>query len=251
MDNLEQIIEYISNEADLVSSSATPLYRRIMRALTRAIRQGVIDNGEALPSERDLATALGVSRVTVRNALALLVKDGLLVQRPGAGTYVSFRFEQPLSKLTGFTEDMLSRGKKPTVKWLDRSSGIASPEEALALRLSPGAHVSRLYRIRFADGVPLCLERAVLPRKILPNPGTLEFSLYVELEKRGLRPVRALQKLRAQLVEGESAQLLQVRSGSACLYIERCSFAEDGREIEFVRSIYRGDSYDFIAELHL
>ena len=247
----KSVIDTLRDEAGLDIESATPLYKRLKNGIRKAVEKGVIKDEEALPPERDLAQTLGVSRVTVRKAVGSLVEEGLLVQRQGAGTFVAQRVEQPLSKLTGFTEDMKDRGLNPSVKWLDRAEGFATPDEAIALNLSPGAPVSRLYRIRFADDKPMCLEQATLPGDILPDPTEVSHSLYLVLEKQNNRPVRALQKLRAQLFEMEQAHLLHVQPGTACLYIERRSFLGSGRPIEFVRSYYRGDSYDFIAELQL
>jgi GntR family transcriptional regulator len=86
---------------------------------------------------------------------------------------------------------------------------------------------------------------------VLPDPCTVTASLYTELERLGKRPVRALQRLRAQLFDVEQARLLDVQPGTPCLYIERRSFMADGEAVEFVRSHYRGDSYDFVAELRL
>lgn len=235
----------------MAAGGGTPLYRRLAQAVRAAVGQGLIGVEEALPSERDLAQILGLSRVTVRNAVRALVAEGLLVQRHGAGTFVAGRVEQPLSRLTGFTEDMRARGWEPDVRWLARMLGRAVPEEALALGLSPGATVARLHRIRLADGKPMCLEQASLPADVLPDPGAVTQSLYALLDARGLRPVRALQRLRAELFDPEPARLLAVPAGSACLYIERRSYLADGRPVEFVRSYYRGDAYDFVAELQI
>lgn len=248
---LQRVISELKEEADLAADSPTPLYRRLQRGIRKVVEQGAIGAEDALPPERELALGLGVSRVTVRKALRQLVDEGLLVQQRGAGTFVASRVEQPLSSLTGFTEDMSARGMTPGVEWLDRSLGTAMPEEALALNLSPGAAVSRLYRIRLANDKPMCLEQATLPRDVLEEPEVVEESLYAVLEKTGQRPVRALQRLRAQLLQFEQARLLQVEPGTACLYIERRSFLANGRPVEFVRSHYRGDSYDFVAELRL
>lgn len=247
----EKTLHFLKDNVTQGRASATPLYKVIHRALHDAIEEGYINDNEALPSERDLAETLGVSRVTVRKAIDSLAKEGLVVQRRGAGTFVSLRVEQPLSKLTGFTEDITSRGLTPSINWIERSCGYATPQESLALKLSPGAPVARLHRIRLADGKPMCYEQAVLPQYALPHPENLESSLYIELEKKGLRPTRALQRLRAQIINDEHADLLDVDKGTACLYIERCSFLSTGQEIEFVRSYYRGDSYDFVAELQL
>lgn len=251
MSSLDLVLETLRVEADLDGDSASPLYRRLKTGIRKAIEQGVLKPEDTLPPERDLANKLGISRVTVRKAVGSLVEEGLLVQRQGAGTFVAPRVEQPLSKLTGFTEDMEARGLAPSVEWLDRSVGSATPDEAIALNLSPGALVSRLYRIRIADDKPMCLEYATLPSSALPDPGLVESSLYTILERYDLRPVRALQRLRAQLFEIEQARLLHVQPGTACLYIERRSFLPNGQAVEFVRSYYRGDSYDFVAELQL
>ncbi len=248
---IDQVVAVVRRTADLDAASATPIYRRLGRGLRAAVEEGVVGVGDALPSERDLAEALGVSRVTVRNAVHELVEEGLLEKRRGAGNFVAPRVEQPLSQLTGFTEDINARGMRAGVEWIDRSTGAATPAEALALVLSPGTAVSRLYRVRLADGKPMCLEQATLPKAILPDPELVGGSLYEHLEARGTRPVRALQRLRAELLGEEHARRLHVPAGTACLYIERRSFLSDGRPVEFVRSHYRGDAYDFVAELQV
>ena len=249
--SLQRVIRTVHNEAGLDEDSPTPLYRRLQRGIRKAVERGAISIDEALPPERELAAGLGVSRVTVRSAIRHLVQEGLLTQQRGAGTFVARRLEQPLSKLTSFTEDIGSRGMSPGIDWLDRSLGAATPEEALALDMSPGAAVARLYRVRLANGRPMCIEQATLPASLLPDPGVVVGSLYAELERLGKRPVRALQRLRAQRLEFEQAQLLNVQPGSPCLYIERRSFLAGGAAVEYVRSHYRGDSYDFVAELRL
>lgn len=244
---LDALRQGLADAAD----SPTPLYQQLQKHLRRLIDEGILEASEAIPPERDLAAALGVSRITVRKAVRGLVEDGLLAQRQGAGTFVVPRVEQPLSRLTGFTEDMQARGLKAGARWLDRSVGPASPEEAVALNLSPGTEVARLYRLRSADGRPLALELATVPRAVLPDPGAVEDSLYKALAATGHRPQRALQYLRAELLGEEQARLLKVPPGSAALFIKRYGYLADGRPVEFTRSHYRGDSYDFVAEMWL
>lgn len=239
----------IGESVALDADSPTPLYRQLQNGLRHLVNKGLLLADEAIPGERELATGLGVSRVTVRKAVRALVEQGLLEQRQGSGTFIATRLEQPLSQLTSFSEDIRARGKQPSLAWLDRSVGVATPEEAMALNLSPGAEVSRLYRIRSADDKPLALEQATLPRRFLPDPQVVEESLYVVLSAQGLRPSRALQRLRAELLGMEHARLLAVPPGSAALYIERRGFLKDATAVEFTRSHYRGDAYDFIAEL--
>lgn len=225
-------------------------YVHLRGALQKMIETGVFAPGQALPGERDLAAQLSLSRVTVRKAIAGLVADGLLTQRHGAGTFVTDRIVKSFSKLTGFTEDLRTRGLKPRVKFLTRGSGEVSPEEAMALHLSPGDSVVRLRRLRYAADKPLALEDTAVPQALLPDPRAVRLSLYDTLEHLGLRPVRALQRLRAVALEADQAALLNLPAGSPALSIERRAFLADGRVVEFTRSLYRGDTYDFVAELH-
>jgi len=247
-------ISPIFERARIADGGPAPLYLRLKRLVTEAIAQGELADRDAIPGERDLARMLGISRVTVRKAFADLVAEGILVQRRGSGTFVapkSERIELPLSRLTSFTEDMRSRGIETFSDWLDRSIALPTPEEAVALALSPGEKVSRLNRLRRADDRPLAIERASIPQRFLPDPLIVEKSLYETLSARGLRPVRALQRLHAAALSKSDAELLGLAEGSPALCTERVAYLADGRVIEFTRSHYRGDSYDFVAELHL
>jgi GntR family transcriptional regulator len=185
----------------------------------------------------------------VRKALAGLVENGVLVQRQGAGTFVAERIVKPLSKMTSFSEDLKARGLNPRSVFLERSIGEVTPEEAMALNLSPGSLVVRLHRLRYAGTEPLAVERSAIPQAILKDPERVVDSLYEALETLGCRPVRALQRLRAVNLNAAQAKQLQLPVGSAALAVERRSFLEDGRLVEFTSSWYRGDAYDFVAEL--
>src|SRR3546814_292032 len=125
----------------------------------------------------------------------------------------------------------------------DWSSDVCSSD------LPPGAEVTRLARVRTADGKPMALERASVPRYVLPDPKEVASSLYETMKARGIHPVRALQRLRAEQIARPDADHLMVPVGTAVLYIERRAFAADGTPVEFTRSRYRGDLYDFVAEL--
>ncbi len=227
----------------------TPLYLQLKAALEERIRTGALSPGQALPSERKLAEVLGISRLTVRRALDELVAGGMLTRRQGSGTYVTPRVEQPLSVLTGFSEDMRARGMVPGSRWVRRERGQASPAEAITLSLPPGEPVVRLLRVRTADGRPMAVEHAVIPARFLSDPTAVDESLYAALRARGLAPARALERIRAVAATERVAQLLGVEEGTPVLYIERVSYLSDGTPLEFTRSHYRGDRYDFVAEL--
>lgn len=239
---------FVNRVGELREGDSAPLYLQLQRVLRDAIQREVLRPDEALPPERDLAEAYKVSRVTVRKALDGLVDARLLTRRPGAGTFVAARVEKNFAAISSFTEDMESRGRRPSSAWLAQTEGVVSPEEAMALGLSPGSAVYRYSRIRYADDVSMALEYTTIPASSLPGLQAVETSLYAALGDR--RPVRVLQRLRAVLFTADQAQLLGIVEGAAGLLIERRGFAADGRTVEFTRSYYRGDSYDFVAELN-
>lgn len=233
---------------------AGPLYLQLQRRIAEAVTAGSLKPGDSLPPERDMAAMTGLSRVTVRKAVEGLVAQGQLVQRRGSGTFVApqvERLEQALSLLTSFTEDMARRGKSVESIWLSRALHVPSPEEVMALGLGAGDRVARLERVRRSDDVPLAIERASLAPDVLPDPTVVDTSLYAVLQARGCRPVRAVQRITAANLSPRDADLLGVAPGAAGLKIERIGYLRSGRVVEFTRSLYRGDAYDFAVELKL
>jgi GntR family transcriptional regulator len=243
MNSWAQILRPLDPAANL------PLYQQLQRAIREAIEKRVLGPDDALPAERQIAAELSVSRITVRKAIDGLVEEGLLVRRQGSGNFVAARIEKNFAKLTSFSEDMRSRGRVPHSVWLKKSEGAVTPEEALTLRLSPGAPVYRFHRLRYADDAPMCLEYATVVSSCLPSIEAVGDSLYEALEGAGNRPVRALQRLRALLLNAEQAKLLHAHEGDAGLLVERVGFLRDGQAVEFCQSFFRGDTYDFVAEL--
>lgn len=231
------------------ADNPAPLYLQLQRLIRDAIGRNILAQGEAIPAERDLSSEYDVSRITVRKAIGGLVEEGLLTRRRGAGTFVAGRVEKTFSKLSSFSEDMASRGRTVSSSWISRSVGMVSPEEAMSLGLSPGASVFRFDRIRFADDEPMALEYSTIAGDCLPDVDAVVDSLYAALDEAGNRPVRALQRLRAVPFGPQQARPLGVDPGHAGLLIERRAFLRDGRAVEFTRSYYRGDAYDFVAEL--
>lgn len=231
-----------------------PLYVQLRDHIEQAIRSGRIAPGEALPSERDLAEISGISRITVRKAVQDLAQNGLVIQRQGSGTSVSpaiDRVKQSLTRLTSFSEDMALRGKQVRSQWLEKGQFQPSLEETMALGLKPHGKVSRISRLRFADDTPLAIERAALSPDYLPDPEKVGGSLYAHLDSLGFKPVRAIQKISAVNLGSGDAELLKVHEGAAGLSIERVSYLSTGQVVEFTRSKYRGDAYEFVAELDI
>ncbi|MCA0401806.1 MAG: GntR family transcriptional regulator [Proteobacteria bacterium] len=235
--------------SQLDEASPTPLYLQLAELIRAQVKDGDIRVGEALPSERELSDAIGISRVTVRKALDVLLREGLLSRRHGSGTYIAPRIEQPAALLAGFTSDMTNRGQAAGSLWIERITGMPTPDEAVALALGLDQPVHRLTRVRMADGEPLAIERAVIPAFALPSTDVIGASLYDALEARGMKPVRGLQRLKASLATSQEAKLLSIPVGAAILRIERHGFLANGNPVEFTRSAYRGDRYDFVVEV--
>lgn len=247
-------IETLLSAENWMKPSSGPIYIQLRQHLIGAIRSGEITAGESLPSEREMAQIGDVSRVTVRKAVQQLVRDGYVVQKRGSGTSVApqlERVQQSLSRLTSFSEDMARRGLKVRSTWLEKGIFPPSPEETMVLGLPSSSRVARVERLRIADDVPLAIERASLSPAILPNPEKVGSSLYETLAESGNKPVRATQRISARNLGGSDASLLAATKGDASLNIERISYSTSGKVIEFTRSIYRGDAYDFVAELQI
>ena len=230
-------------------TSNTPLYLQIARSIRRHINEGQIAKGDAIPSERDLCEITGASRVTIRKAVDQLIEEGLLLRKQGSGTFVSERIEMPATYLGGFTEDTQARGEEPGTVWLARNYANPTREEAAKLKISMSSVVARLGRVRLSDSEPLAIEHAVVAESRLPPIEELGTSLYAALETMGNRPQQGRQKVRASLASPTEAGLLSIQEKSAVLRIERLTWLEDGTVIEFTRSVYRGDRYQYVTDI--
>ncbi|WP_165225017.1 GntR family transcriptional regulator [Affinirhizobium pseudoryzae] len=229
-----------------------PLYVKLKKMIEQAMSDGRLKHGDALPAERDIADAAAISRVTVRKAIDELVDEGLLVRRRGSGTFVVKpvpRMQQPLTRLTSFSEDMRRRGMVAGSRWLGRGLFHPTPEETMTLGLSGQARVARLARLRTANDMAIALERTSLPDDILPDPDGVENSLYQALLQRNIRPVRANQRISAVLLKEDEWESLGVPPGSAALCVQRIAYLDSGRVMEVSTALYRSDAYDLVAEL--
>ena len=229
--------------------SASPLYLQLAQQIAQAIRDGRYRPDQALPSERVLSESLSLSRVTARKAIAQLVEQGLVLRRRGSGNYIAPKLEQPLTRLTSFSEELQQRGFHPGSRWLVRDITGAAPDEQLTLGLSTGSRVARLERLRLADDVVMAYEVSVLPETVLPDPKRVEASLYTHLSVLGRAPLRALQHIRALNAEARLAGLLDVPVGRAVLHITRVGYLASGQPVELTHSYCRSDYYGFVAEM--
>jgi GntR family transcriptional regulator len=227
----------------------TPLYVQLAKNIRQHISDGGIDPGNALPSERDLSEMTGMSRVTIRKAIEQLIDEGLLFRKQGSGTFVAPRIEAPGSTLSGFSDDAHRQGQNPGVYWMFKNYATPTEEEAIMLETAPTTKVARLGRVRLMGGEPLAIEHAVVPARFLPALELLGDSLYAALDVQGFRPTTGKQRIRASLATPTEAGILSIKENSEILRIERLTRLADGTPVEFTRSAYRGDRYDFVSEL--
>lgn len=232
-----------------------PLYLQLHDTLLRMIEKGEYATHERLPSERELSRRFGVSRITVRQAIADLAQEGRVYSKVGKGTYVSDPLtRKPLGSLFGFSESVQRLGRTPSSVILEAGITRASDPIASCLQVEPGMEIVRLYRLRRADGVPMVLEATHLPHAACP--GILQrmaddVSLYAVLEQAyGVRMASAEVTMGAGLADESEARYLGLSQPTAVLRMEQTSFVGDGQPLEFTRSTYRGEGYRFYATLY-
>ncbi|HEV7815515.1 MAG TPA: GntR family transcriptional regulator [Janthinobacterium sp.] len=230
------------------NSADTPLYMQLANQLSDGIAGGEWRANQALPSERVLSELLDISRVTARKAIDMLCERGMLTRKRGSGTYITPKLEQPLSRLTSFSEELHQRGFTAGSRWLQRDIGAAAPLELLSLGLSPNMPVARLKRLRTADDVVMAIETTTIPALYMPDPQRVTDSLYGYLESCGNIPMRALQHIRAVNASAEQARLADIPAGAAMLHITRVSYLDNGAAVELTHSYCRSDYYEFVAE---
>lgn len=235
--------------AKLAARNGMPLYRKVVEAIDGLIRAGQLKRGALLPSERDLAAKLGISRVTVRKALDVLIAEGVIRRKQGSRSEITARVEKSLARLSSFSEDMLSRGFAPGCIWISKELTFPTPAEAMALGLGPSGSILRLKRVRTADGVPIAIETAAVPAAILNDPDVIGDSLYAVLDAAGVLPERAMQRMQAGPADSADRMHLGLDGPASLLIVERRCFHGD-RVIEYTQTRYRGDVYDFVLELH-
>jgi GntR family transcriptional regulator len=209
--------------------------------------------GEPIPAERQLAVDLGVSRLTLRAAIDELVRDGYLDRRHGSGTYVTEpKIAQPLT-LTSFSDDMRRRGMTPGSRTLELTSVPAGARLAHRLGVSPEARLVRVKRLRLADRQPMAMEVLHVPEHLVPGLTRQDFddhSFYELLRERyGITIASGTQSIEPTVTSEEESEVLGVPLHTPAFLFERTTVSESGRIVEFVRSIYRGDRYRLVADL--
>ncbi|MEV5150489.1 GntR family transcriptional regulator [Streptomyces werraensis] len=238
-------------ELSVDRGSPVPLYFQLAQQLESAIEHGTLTPGTLLGNEIELAARLGLSRPTVRQAIQSLVDKGLLVRRRGVGTQVVHsKVRRPL-ELSSLYDDLESAGQRPTTTVLVNTMVAASAEVAAALGVTEGSEVHCIERLRSAHGEPIAYLCNYLPPGLLDlDTGQLEATgLYRLMRAAGITLHSARQTIGARAATAVEAERLRERTDAPLLTMQRVTFDDTGRAVEYGTHTYRPSRYSFEFQL--
>ncbi len=228
------------------AASNAPRYPEIVEHLRELIAART--PGDRLPSDAELVDRFGVSRMTARQAVQMLVTEGLLYRRRGQGTFVASR---PIPRLLGsplsFTESMRRRGFKASSSLLSAGEADPAPADVEALKLGESDRVVVVERLRLTDGVPMAIERAVLAPDLAPvlAEDLAAVSLHAVLEGLGRIPTRARAWVSARLSDSRERRLLEQGLSGVLLCERRVISDQDDVPLEHTETRYAAERYVF------
>ena len=234
--------------------SSIPLYRQLETIIRKRIVLGEYPPGYLLPSEAALAEKYQLSRITARQALALLEKDDLVVRKRGKGTFVAEKLPAlKTSRLDGSIEDLIAMGVKTEIKFIDASFIEPSPKVKKMLLADAREEVLRVEKIRLVDQKPFSHVVNYLPAEIgkridLEKIKTEPILLVLE-DELGISVSNAVQTIEATIADIEIAPQLEVQVGDPLMKIERTVYGVRRKPIEFVSVLYRADKYFYTIKL--
>jgi GntR family transcriptional regulator len=237
----------------LDKSSPIPLYYQLAELIKEQIRSGELRPGAQLPAERALSEQHAISRMTARQAISYLTREGTLIARHGLGTFVAEpKLTHDALHLLGFTEEIMQRGGKAVSHVLEQALAVAPARVTTELQLAAGVQVVKIVRLRLSDSIPLLLEMTYIPASVCPalvDEDLATQSLYALLERRcGVRLKRARQTLEATVANDYESRLFGIAPGVAMILLEGVTYDEHDRPTEYFKAIYRGDRFKFAFE---
>ncbi len=231
---------------------SVPAYTQLAERLKARIGSGELQPGARVPSEQELIAVTGLSRVTVRAALSMLARDGLLVRRQGVGTFVGHPIDQELSSVQTTPEVLLMLGMVPDVKVLNFAAVVPPPDVQRALRLRPDERVVLMRRLYRSGGTPIALVHVYLPlaleqhAEILKSERAPTETTYTILEQKlGVTIKEARHVIKAGNADRDVARALRVKPGAAILVLDRLTVGVDGRPLEYDICHYHSGRYTF------
>lgn len=233
-----------------------PLYRQIADDIRLKIQSAIYHPGACIPSEAELMNSYKVGRITVRQAISILLREGQVVTHQGKGTFVtSKRIEQELLDLKSITEVLLSKGVEPTIKVLDHKILIPPVRVRSELQLGEDEKVVKFKRLYLVRHSPLSLVYIYLPLQFAEIAEPLQKekppteTTYTIFERNGILLQEARHAIRATPANQDEAKWLKVHIGTPILTVERTTFSKENRPLEYILFHYRADKFEFSARL--
>lgn len=234
-------------------NNKVPLYLQLVDDLIKKIEDNTYEENEKLPSERELCEIYNMSRITVRNALQELDRDGYIYKLHGKGTFVSTKtYKQNLVNLYNFTDEMKKINKTPHTIVLSFKTIKVDKRYADKLQIEPGQEAYEIKRLRMADNDPFIYETSYLPKYKFPGLTKEELEqmpMYTVFnEKYGIGVSKATEQFRATGLRKEEAKYLKDDSNQPAMLIKRYAYDEKDL-IEYTVSIISGQKYYYTVEL--
>ncbi|CAI2106918.1 GntR family transcriptional regulator [Serratia ficaria] len=251
MDTNQRLLDKL--QRDLASAGAMPLYLRFNESVRQAIDQGVLSQGDFLPSERHFTDRLGISRITVRKALACLEQDGIIGRSRGYGTFIQPQQPEPklaysLADVKGFSREVMLQGRKPDTVWISREQIPADPALAAKLALAENTPVYKLKRIHFIDKRPMSVAVSYVVAEAIVNVEDIGVSLYDYFRLNNVELGSLRSQVSAAMSDDETLQALQLKEPMPLLIVRQTLFDSGKKPIEYSESFCRSDMYEFISE---
>ncbi|TQI80255.1 DNA-binding GntR family transcriptional regulator [Serratia fonticola] len=251
MDTNRRLLEKL--QQDLARAGAMPLYLRFNESVRQAIEMGILSQGDFLPSERHFTEQLGISRITVRKALACLEQDGIIGRSRGYGTFIQTPLVQPklaysLADVKGFSREVMLQGRKPDTMWISREKIPADSTLANKLALSENTPVYKLKRIHFIDQRPMSVAVSYVVPDAITNVEDIGVSLYDYFRLNNVELGSLRSQVSAAMSDDETLQALQLKEPMPLLIIKQTLFDSQKKPIEYSESFCRSDMYEFISE---
>lgn len=229
-----------------------PLYEQIRESVRTDILNGSLRHHERIPSEKELMSLFGVSRITVRQALGDLEREGMIFRIPGKGSYVSKPKPQPtqeLSRLQGFAEAMEQQGYSASNRVVGLTTLPASEDIATHLGIAVGSPVTEIRRVRHLDGAPISFDityvKADLGQRLAREDLAGRDIFRIIEQDYGMALGHAEQRIQALAADETLASWLEIAPGAPVLHIERLAYTREGEPLEFDYVYYRGDSFRY------
>ena len=243
-------------ENHLHAESNVPLYYQIIGIIKRGIAANILKPGDMLPSEAELCNAYGISRSTIRQALASLENEGLIYRRRGKGTYISTpKLKRKLESLYNFTSEMREQGLEPKSKILEFKKMKGSFDLIKTMKLMENhSQVFKIVRIRLANEEPLLLETTFIPVYLcsqLTRHTLINKSLYnILMNEYNVQPYCATETYEPIILKSREAEMLGCKPGTMGYFVERIGYLENKEVFEYTQSLVRGDRCKFQVELY-